>query len=179
MFSGYICCCRASATLPRTSTTLRRKGIWCCHGQSTTSLLYQARLTGKCIFDYWQLQHSAFCLHAGTLGCELQRQRSYQFSKGHVGRFVLMSPILPYVVLLLSVQMSREQFPEYIVGNICFDQAIISIAVRQGVRVVETTDTIHAFHQTGREGNAAGQCVLRWMFSHSVLDLLQSLPMVV
>jgi hypothetical protein len=51
----------------------------------------------------------------------------------------------------------REQFPEYIVGNIAFDQAVISIAVREGVHIVEATDTIHAFHQTGPEGNSAGQ----------------------
>lgn len=51
----------------------------------------------------------------------------------------------------------REQFPEYVVGNIAYDQAVISIAVRQGVHIVEATDTIHAFHQTGPEGNSAGQ----------------------
>jgi hypothetical protein len=47
--------------------------------------------------------------------------------------------------------MHRATFPEYIVGNIAYDQAVISIAARQGVHLIEATDTIHAFHQTVRK----------------------------
>lgn len=47
-------------------------------------------------------------------------------------------------------------FPDFIVGNIAYDQSMPAVANKHGVTMVDATDTIHAFHQTGPEGNAAG-----------------------
>jgi hypothetical protein len=62
----------------------------------------------------------------------------------------LRMPALLYLSRTHNI-MHRATFPEYIVGNIAYDQAVISIAARQGVHLIEATDTIHAFHQTVRK----------------------------
>jgi hypothetical protein len=49
-----------------------------------------------------------------------------------------------------------SSFPEYIVGNVAYDQALIGHARRAGTVVIDATNTIHAFHQTGSDGNKAG-----------------------
>eukprot|EP01043_Picozoa_sp_COSAG02_P035041 COSAG02_NODE_2485_length_8709_cov_23.301394_5_plen_522_part_00 len=49
-----------------------------------------------------------------------------------------------------------SNFPEYLVGNVAYDQAVIGHARRAGTVVIDTTNTIHAFHQTGNDGNQAG-----------------------
>lgn len=49
-----------------------------------------------------------------------------------------------------------DAFPDFIVGNIAYDQSMPAVANKHGVTMVDATDTIHAFHQTGPEGNAAG-----------------------
>ena len=49
-----------------------------------------------------------------------------------------------------------SNFPEYLVGNVAYDQALIGHARRAGTVVIDATNTIHAFHQTGNEGNKAG-----------------------
>lgn len=41
-------------------------------------------------------------------------------------------------------------------GNIAYDQAMPALANKYGVMMVDATDTIHAFHQTGPDGNKAG-----------------------
>ena len=41
-------------------------------------------------------------------------------------------------------------------GNIAYDQSMPALANKYGVTMIDATDTIHAFHQTGPEGNSAG-----------------------
>jgi hypothetical protein len=65
-------------------------------------------------------------------------------------RCLTCMPALLYLSRTHNI-MHRATFPEYIVGNIAYDQAVISIAARQGVHLIEATDTIHAFHQTVRK----------------------------
>ena len=49
-----------------------------------------------------------------------------------------------------------DTFPDFIVGNIAYDQSMPALANTYGVTMVDATDTIHAFHQTGPDGNKAG-----------------------
>ena len=49
-----------------------------------------------------------------------------------------------------------DTFPDFIVGNIAYDQSMPALANKHGVTMVDATDTIHAFHQTGPDGNGAG-----------------------
>lgn len=49
-----------------------------------------------------------------------------------------------------------SKFPKYLVGNVAYDQALIGHARRAGTVVIDATNTIHAFHQTGSDGNKAG-----------------------
>lgn len=56
----------------------------------------------------------------------------------------------------LSGAFDWDAFPDFIVGNVAYDQAMPAMANKYGVDMVDATDTIHAFHQTGPDGNSAG-----------------------
>eukprot|EP01047_Picozoa_sp_COSAG01_P041606 COSAG01_NODE_3581_length_5911_cov_688.858052_3_plen_994_part_00 len=49
-----------------------------------------------------------------------------------------------------------DTFPRYVVGNLAYDNAVVALAVKAGLVTVDASDTIHAFHQTGVDGNSAG-----------------------
>ena len=42
-----------------------------------------------------------------------------------------------------------SRYPPYLVGVPAFDQAVIGRAVAAGIAVVDVTETLHAFHQSG------------------------------
>jgi hypothetical protein len=49
-----------------------------------------------------------------------------------------------------------SKFPPYLVGNVAYDQALIGHARRAGTVLIDATNSVHAFHMTGRDGNSAG-----------------------
>ena len=66
------------------------------------------------------------------------------------------------------------KFPPYIAGNVAYDQALIGHARRSGSVVLDTTNTVHAFHMTGAAGNLAGHTRGKGVKEY-VFDLLSAL----
>ena len=70
--------------------------------------------------------------------------------------------------------MLPDTFPRYLVGNVAYDQSIQALARTAELVTIDASDTIHAFHQTGEDGNGAGHIGREEPKSHN-LDIYEKL----
>lgn len=62
-----------------------------------------------------------------------------------------------FVMLSEEAGFDWSRFPDYLIGVPAYDQAVIGRAIDAGMTVIDVTETVHAFHQSGAEdGNYAG-----------------------
>ncbi len=81
-------------------------------------------------------------------------------------------PMVPhaidYFIFSTEALVDWDRFGDWIVGNVAFDQYVVKYADGANLRIVDATDTIHAFHQTGPDGNGAGHVRPKDTKAHNV-----------
>lgn len=87
-------------------------------------------------------------------------------------------PMVPhaidYFIFNAGALVDWDRLGDWIVGNVAFDQYVVKYVDAAGLTVVDATDTIHAFHQTGSDGNGAGHIRPEAVKAHNV-DLWKTL----
>lgn len=64
---------------------------------------------------------------------------------------------IDYFIFSTDSRIDWASLEDWIVGNVAYDQYLIKYALDAKLNIIDATDTIHAFHQTGSDGNAAGR----------------------
>jgi hypothetical protein len=69
-------------------------------------------------------------------------------------------PMVPhaidYFIFSTEARVDWGALEDWIIGNLAFDQYLVKYAGLAKLHIIDATDTIHAFHQTGSDGNSAG-----------------------
>ena len=64
---------------------------------------------------------------------------------------------IDYFIFSTDSRIDWTSLEDWIVGNVAYDQYLIKYALEAKLNIIDATDTIHAFHQTGSDGIAAGR----------------------
>ena len=64
---------------------------------------------------------------------------------------------IDYFIFSTDSRIDWNNLEDWIVGNVAYDQYLIKYALDAKLNIIDATDTIHAFHQTSSDGNAAGR----------------------
>lgn len=59
---------------------------------------------------------------------------------------------IDYFIFSVGAKIGWDSIGDWIVGNVAYDNYIIKYAMQSKLQIVDASDTIHAFHQTGSDG---------------------------